>query len=158
LLREARRVDVCARAARSAMTPGNVSRRKRTFGCVPWDKFRMVYPCWRGGASTSGSACDELTLNPHPLQNQTPKGAPPKFVLGLLRLSHPPGQRNTGQPVLEVPRIACCVRAGDAGDRVSVAVIANCREVKIKGNSVGHPPDRPAVRARIQYPSPFRCF
>jgi hypothetical protein len=52
-------------------------------GCGLWGKFRMVIPAVVGRASSIGSACDDFTLNPHPLQNQTPKGAPPKFVFGL---------------------------------------------------------------------------
>src|SRR5882672_11441284 len=43
-----------------------------------------------GGASTSGSACDELTLNPHPLQNQTPRGAATQIRLRTLRFGHRP--------------------------------------------------------------------
>jgi hypothetical protein len=53
----------------------------------------MLIPGGRGSASSIGSACDELTLNPHPLPIQTPKGAPTQIRLRTLRLGHPPGDR-----------------------------------------------------------------
>jgi hypothetical protein len=72
-----------AHTAHSAAILKNVFRnKKRTCGCVPWDKFKNRYLCEGGGASTSGSARDELILNPHSSKNQTPKGTPPKLFLG----------------------------------------------------------------------------
>jgi len=47
---------------------------------------KQEQPQKRGPSST------KLTPNPHPLINQTPKGAPPKFFLTSLRMRHPPVQ------------------------------------------------------------------